>query len=143
MKTISVAGQELVVRPAMGQVDNRFVGATWYRAAEQLRNVRREVFQAEYPPWIHAMLMRKAGILLLCSARDTSTILAWASGDGPNLLHFAYVPNHLRGEGLGRTIITEALGGYPERIWVTGSPLAKGHANHRRFMFNPFQRPTP
>lgn len=141
-RSVEVAGEEMLVRTSTGQSDNRLVFSTWVRAAEQLRNVRREVFYTEYPPWIHRMIMRPAGLLLLCSPRDESTILGWACGDGPNRLHFAYVPHHLRGEGLGRAIIRETLGGYPERIWVTGSPLAKGHANHKRFMFNPFQRPA-
>jgi hypothetical protein len=138
-KVIEVGGQELVVRLNEGQSDNRFVFSTWIRAAEQLRNVRREVFYKEYPHWVSRRI--QAGVNLLCSVRDESTILGWASGAAPNLLHFAYVPHHLRGEGLGRAIIRETIGGYPERIWVTGSPLAKGHASHARFMFNPFQRP--
>jgi hypothetical protein len=46
------------------------------------------------------------------------TVHAFACGDGETL-HFAYVPFHLRGNGLGRRVVTALMGRYPDQIIVT------------------------
>jgi predicted GNAT family acetyltransferase len=131
-KCIEIGGETFTLRVA-AEDDRRFVFATWCAAARELRNVRRSVFDVFYPVRVQRFLS-ETPVHVLASRADT--LVAWACGRESDTLHFAYVPAHLRGHGLGRAVVESVLGGYPERVWVTSSPLSI--ANHRRFVFNPF-----
>lgn len=134
-KTLILAGERMVVRAAEPE-DVSLIFPTWMESARDLRQTRLTVFNRDYPGVVRGLLETEPAVVLTREGKNT--IHAWACGRAPNLLHFAYVPLHLRSNGFGRAVISAVLEGYPETIYVTSSPLAQPH--HKRFVFNPFVR---
>lgn len=136
--TVELQGTRLTLRRA--KVDEiGLVFATWMSAARQLRgNVRLSVFNRFYPDIVHRLLETEPVVTLTREGEDTPH--AWACGRPENLLHFAYVPFKLRGNGLGREVVRAVLGDYPSTVWVTASPLTIPH--HARYVYNPYLRPS-
>lgn len=128
----------MVVRKAEPD-DVAFIFPTWMESARQLRQgiTRLGIFDSFYPDLVTRLIETEDAFVLTSEGKNT--IHAWACGRGPNLLHFAYVPHKLRGEGFARAVITDVLGGYPSTIFVTASPLSL--SNHARFVHNPYLRP--
>lgn len=132
-KTIEIAGQRMTVRDAVAD-DIALIFPTWMESARDLRQTRLTIFNRFYEHVVRGLLETESAVVLTREGKNT--IHAWACGRAPNLLHFAYVPVHLRGNGFGRAVISAVLEGYPETVFVTSSPLAQPH--HKRFQFNPF-----
>src|SRR6185369_12005023 len=57
-------------------------------------------------------------VMVVASDDAARTLHGWAAATR-DVLQYAYVPPELRREGLARTCITAALGGYPEHIGIT------------------------
>lgn len=135
MRTIEVGGEKFTVREAI-ESEMGLVFSTWMESARDLHShhVRRNVFNHSYPDLVTRLLKTEPVYVLIREGKDVPH--AWACGREPNVLHFAYVPFDLRGNGLGREVINACLEGYPKMIWVTSSPLAI--RNHARFVYNPF-----
>ncbi len=98
----------MIVRP-MQQTDRPFVACTWARGSRYGLKTR-EAFQ-----FVNGLL-DTAKVVVLANGR---TVHAWAAGHSSDVLHYVYVPPELRGNGLARQVITELLGSYPDRIYVT------------------------
>ena len=134
---IVVAGVTFHARPMTAQ-DRNAVFATWMRSArqslEETRHVAFDVFQRSYPGFVERLL-DGARTVVLFRQDSPAVVHAWACAGGPDVLHWAYVPFRLRGEGIGRAVITAALGGYPDRIDLT-TPRQRRDAG--RWIFNPF-----
>ena len=105
--------------------DRRYVVPTWARSSR---------YDGLRLPERFALVDRilDGGARCVVLATDDRTVHAWAcadtyegvrkwspDGEFPLLLHYAYVPPELRGNGLARRLITELLGEYPDRIHVT------------------------
>ena len=100
----------------MTALDRRFVVPTWAQGAKWRGLSKHERF-ARVDRALDADARAYAGlpvcrVVVLASG---PTVHAWAAGAG-GILFFAYVPPELRGEGLGRRVITALLGGYPDVI---------------------------
>lgn len=107
--------------------DRRYVVPTWAHGSRYDGMHRRDRFAL-----VDRLL--DAGARCIVLATDERTVHAWACGDD-DLLHYAYVPPELRGEGLARQAITALFGEYPERIYVTHEwPRASS-----RFRFAPYR----
>lgn len=132
---VDIAGERMLIRDAIPE-DVSLIFSTWIQAAKGLRQVRLSIFNSHYAPVVRRLLETEPAVVM--TREGGTAIHAWACGRPPNLLHFAYVPASLRGNGFGRAVMSAVLGGYPESVYVTSSPLAI--PNHRRFQFNPFTR---
>ncbi len=89
--------------------DRAYIASTWARGSRYgLRT--REAFR------FVNHLLDIANVVVLANGR---TVHAWAAGNSSDVLHYVYVPPELRGNGLAKHAITELLGDYPERIYVT------------------------
>ena len=133
-KTVTIEGETFTIRHALPG-DVSLIFPSWMEAARELRNTRRSVFDAHYPDVVRSLLETEPAHV---ATWGDDTIVAWACGRPPNLLHFAWTGYKFRGIGLGRAVIEAVLEGYPATVWVTSSPL--GAPNHRRFVYNPFLR---
>lgn len=90
--------------------DRRYVVPTWAQSSRYAGLSLRRRFSL-----VDAVLDSRPRVVVLARER---TVHAWACGD-EDALHFVYIPIHLRGFGLAKRVLTELLGGYPERINVT------------------------
>jgi hypothetical protein len=135
---VELGGHAFLVRE-MAPGDRKAIVNTWFPSARDVRNVPVSVFHRHYPAVIAACLDGARTVVLYREAAP-ETVHAWACGEGPDLLHWAYVPRPLRGVGMGRAAIRAALGGYPDRVHVS-SPFKP--RTHPRFLFNPFRRRGP
>lgn len=132
-KTIEIAGALVTLRDA-GVDDVGYIFSTWMEAARQLRQTRRAVFNQFYENVVRGLIESESVIAL--TTEGGSALHAWACGRPPNLLHFAYVPHGIRGQGFGRAVIESVLGAYPSTVYVTSSPLSI--RDHRRLVYNPY-----
>lgn len=134
---VQVAGERFYGRP-MTDLDRNFVFATWVKSArealKETKYVPFETFQSSYPTFVESLLDTERTIVFF-REEEPRVIHAWACAGGPSTLHWAYVPYGLRGLGIGRSVITAALRGYPERIFLTTKPWRESRG---RFEFNPF-----
>lgn len=134
--TVRLGGVDFEIR-AMTPLDRNAVFATWMRSAREAvhehSDVPSEVFEATYPKFVERCLDRERTAVLY-REESPGVVHAWACAHSSDVLHWAYVPFKLRGEGIGRAVITAALVGWPERVFVT-TPVAPGHP---RFVFSPF-----
>ncbi len=134
MQTTREIADVTVTLGDMRPEDRGGVFASWMDCARQLRQTRMAVFNEYYPHIVEALL--DTDRVTVCWRDGSKGWHAWACGQAPNLLHFAYVPAPLRGHGFGRAVIEHVLGGYPKTVFVTSSPLSL--PNHPRFVYNPF-----
>jgi hypothetical protein len=122
---------ELGLRPKTDG-DTPFVMATWIRSFSVYLNGReRKAVCRKYRIDADAFFSHFPTVVL-CSTSDADTIHGWACGSG-DFLAWAYIPVDLRGYGIGKLVITEALGGYPGTVWV-GNPRQR--AVSPRFLFD-------
>lgn len=100
--------------------DRRFVVPTWVQAVshgpQQCRRLLRATYGLAVDRILDAPDTRGA---VVCSEAKPDVIHAYAVASTDGVLHFAYVPPELRGQGLARQVISAVLGGYPERITVS------------------------
>lgn len=90
--------------------DRRFVVPTWAQGARWRGLSKDERFAR-----VDRTLAAGCRVVVLANG---PTVHAWAAGaDGK--LFYAYVPPELRGEGLGRRVITSLLGAYPDVVHIT------------------------
>lgn len=107
--------------------DRRYVVPTWAYESRYDGMSKRQRFE-------HVDAILDAGARCIVLA-EGPTVHAWACG-GERVLHFVYVPHMLRGHGLGRRVVTELLGAYPDRIEVTHAwPYAS-----ERYQFTPSRK---
>lgn len=124
---------EIVMREA-ADGDLPYVLSSWVRNyGDTIRRTHRQRAIIEFRrDYVNRIVGKSPRIVVLCSSRSPSTLHGYAVVlDGA--LAWAYVTKDLRGMGLGRRVITEALGGYPDQIrtlraWPTESA---------RFRFQP------
>jgi len=90
--------------------DRRFVVPTWAQGARWSGLSKHERFAR-----VDGHLAKGCRVVVLANG---PTVHAWAAG-AAGRLYYAYVPPELRGEGLGRRVITALLGGYPDVIHIT------------------------
>lgn len=135
MTEVVVAGVTFRARE-MTLPDRNVVFATWMRSArqslERTKHVAFDVFQRSYPGFVEGLLDTQRTVVLYRES-DPAVVHAWACGRAPDVLHWAYVPFRLRGEGVGRAAVTALLGSYPQRIDVTTRVRGSD-----RWVFNPF-----
>jgi hypothetical protein len=128
---ISLDGEPLAIR-GYEPGDRSFVLSTWVQSGRLTSHTSRDVYLA-HEPRLAERLVRECPVLVLCSPRRTSTILAWACIDG-DVLHFAYVVPELRRRGVLKALVVAARGEYPARVDCSHR-LPFGSA---RFRFNPY-----
>lgn len=106
----------------MTPADRRFVVPTWVHSSSY-GLAKRDRFRL-----VDRILDGGERVVVLGSA--SGAVHAWACGRA-GLLHYAYTAPEVRGHGFARKLITEILGEYPERIWVTHR-----WRNRPRFLFS-------
>ena len=122
------------IRDAMPE-DLNYIMGTWL--GSHLSNFpgrNRASARRSFQAYSKTLLLSAPKISVMVSGRDV--LHAWAMAEPGKMLHFAYVPKDLWGNGLGRQVITAAFGSYPERIACSYRwPYASS-----RFVFKPVRR---
>lgn len=106
----------MIARP-MSDRDRRYVVSTWERCS-RYSDIPRRYAGGKRESSTVADCVIDAGATVIVLATDDRTVHAWACAED-GTLHFVYVPEELRGRGLGAKVIALALGEYPQRIQIT------------------------
>lgn len=134
-------------RPAQHD-DRRYIATTWVRSFARISPWNHRDVTGHHGRLVDALLDRRGVRTVVLYLADPRAIQAWACGEA-GTLHYVYVPPELRGHGLARRVMREALGGYPQHI-DTSHPWPCSHPEHRRcrdlgcsgrgarFKFNPY-----
>lgn len=110
----------ITTRP-LTQADRRFVVPTWVKSVSHGPQQCRRLLRATYGLAVDRILDDPATVgVVLCSEAATSALHGYAVA-AHGVLHYAYMPPELRGQGLARKAIRAVLGDYPARI-VTSHP---------------------
>lgn len=130
----------LTVRPWDPAKDIPFVMSTWIRSYVGLCKIERRIYLDHHRAMV-TQLLERPGVMVMvaCSPSLPATIHAWVAGERPNVVHYAYAPPELRGKGIVRRVMTELLGGYPERVAVTHRFAQHHPPLSRRFEYNPYK----
>ncbi|HMY78972.1 MAG TPA: hypothetical protein PLT98_09515 [Thauera aminoaromatica] len=108
--TFELAGVALRVRDMMqDRIDRGFVASRWRNSySAQRAGVDREAYLAQWK--LIDRLLDRAIVKVVCDAEVPTTIHAFAVGERPDVLHYAYTVPALQGHGLARAAIQETLG---------------------------------
>ncbi|MDE2106704.1 MAG: hypothetical protein KGL39_56335 [Patescibacteria group bacterium] len=135
--SLEIDGEKIAVR-GMASTDMGYVLQTWIRSYKPIAKVSQPMFEKHHAPLVRK-LIANARVAIACPAdsKDETTILGWACGDDDGL-HYAYIPDGLRGRGLARMLIGSVLGTYPARIEVSHR-FVNGNESRNRFVYNPYR----
>lgn len=111
--------------------DRRYVVSTWVRSFADNAPWSKRLALASHWGVVDRVLDEGSRVVIL--GNDSGAVHAWACGSGA-MLHYAYVPPELRGNGMARRAISALLGDYPEHIDCS-HPWPR---QSRRFRWQPY-----
>lgn len=94
------------IRPFV-ETDRRFVAKTWRESFWRARSIDK-MDHGRYwrSMWERANALIDAGVVVIvCSADDVDTIVGWACASKDGALHYVFVREDFRGDGLGRALV--------------------------------------
>lgn len=121
----------------MDHSDEAYVLSTWARShRDHARRTHRTPAKLdEYRAGVMLPAVNLAGVTVACSSEHRGTLLGWICAT-PRVLHYVYVRDALRCQGLAREMIAAAMGGYGERI----ACASKWPFRSQRFVFDAARR---
>ncbi len=135
---MEIEGEKIAIRPMVAD-DLHFILSTWMGQFRNASPIANELYRLRQSELIHALIASPTNrTLVACSEDEDSAIIGWVCGAlGGNHIHYAYVRDAARNNGIARELVKSVLGHYPNRIYVTHR-FRNGVESRKRFIFNPY-----
>lgn len=131
--TFTAEGVTIGIRDYCEKTDRGYVISTWITSHRDGSPIPRHLHAAHHDKVVEIILSRPTVKLrMACSVEHPTTLCGWVCVEDRHV-HYAYVPHTMRGVGIARALIRNALGGYPQNIDVTSFVR-----RHPRYKYNPY-----
>lgn len=135
---LRIEGECVAIRPAV-EDDYGYIHSTWMNSFARPAGMSAELYRTRQPELIKKLIASDSSKLMVACSEDVeSTIFGWVCAEaGRNFIHYGYVRDSLRNQGIARSLVHAALGDYPKRIYVTHR-FMNGKEGRHRFIYNPY-----
>lgn len=133
---------QVKIRQALAE-DKNFVLSTWLRNYRHSSAFARGIRTSVYFEWHHRLLVNlmarpECTVLIACDEEEPNLILGYIAFE-QGIVHYVYVKRSMRGFGLGKKLLEEAMG---DRDFECSHVTDAGHLwmrNNPRCQYNPYR----